>query len=103
KSALPNKAMKRLERIRSEQGGVNGRVPAPRGAGVSDGAVRHLSDQVAVSYRALSARRAARESAPAPVQAPAPEPGPRSPAMPSATLPAEKPVEVEIRQGGGGR
>lgn len=100
---LARQAMKRLERIRSEQGGVNGRVPAPRGAGVSDGAVRHLSDQVAVSYRALSARRAARESATAPVQAPAPEPGPRSPAMPSAALPAEKPVEVEIRQGGGGR
>ena len=95
--------MKRLERIRSEQGGVNGRGPAPRGAGVSDGAVRHLSDQVAVSYRALSARRAARESATAPVQAPAPEPGSRRPAMPSAALPAEKPVEVEIRQGGGGR
>jgi uncharacterized membrane protein (UPF0127 family) len=100
---LARQAMKRLERIRSEQGGVNGRGPAPRGAGVSDGAVRHLSDQVAVSYRALSARRAARESATAPVQAPAPEPGPRSPAMPSAALPAEKPVEVEIRQGGGGR
>src|SRR5690606_29530817 len=100
---LARQAMKRLDRIRREQGAVNGRAPSPRGAGVSDGAVRHLSDQVAVSYRALSARRAARESAPAPVQAPAPEPGPRSPAMPSATLPAEKPVEVEIRQGGGGR
>jgi uncharacterized membrane protein (UPF0127 family) len=108
---LARQAMKRLERIRSEQGGVNGRVPAPRGAGVSDGAVRHLSDQVAVSYRALSATRAARASAQgaglatgmAPGMAPAPEPGPRSPAMPSAALPAEKPVEVEIRQGGGGR
>ncbi|TXL65990.1 DUF192 domain-containing protein [Zeimonas arvi] len=104
---LARQAMKRLERIRSEQGGVNGRLPAPRGAGVSDGAVQHLSDQVAVSYRALSARRAARASATAPVQAPvqapAPEPGPRSPAMPSAALPVDKPVQVEIRQGGGGR
>ena len=100
---LARQALKRLERIRGEQGGLDGRAPSPRGAGVSEAAARHLSDQVAVSYRALSARRAARESATAPVQAPAPEPGPRSPAMPSAALPAEKPVEVEIRQGGGGR
>lgn len=111
---LARQAMKRLERIRNEQAPTNGRAPAPRGAGVSDGAVRHLSDQVAVSYRALSAVRqstgspgvraesnaasAARAGA-----APAPEPGPRTPAMPAAVLPAEKPVEVEIRQGGGGR
>jgi len=89
---LARQAMKRLERIRSEQGAVDGRAAAPRGAGVSDGALRHLSDEVAVSYRALSERRAA-----------APEPGPRSPASAPASLPAEKPVEVEIRQGGGGR
>ncbi|MCM5572013.1 DUF192 domain-containing protein [Burkholderiaceae bacterium FT117] len=108
---LARQAMKRLERIRNGDGGADGRAAGPRGAGVSDGALRHLSDQVGVSYRALAAARrtaAAATTGPTPVPAgpdaavalaPAPQPGPRTPA-PAAD---EKPVEVEIRQGGVGR
>jgi len=78
---LARQAIKRLDRIRAD---INaGQGGAPNGAGVSDGAVGRLSDQVGISYRALAV-------------APAPAPGPRTP-PPS---PPEKPVEVEIRQGG---
>jgi len=108
---LARQAMKRLERIRNGDGGADGRAAGPRGAGVSDGALRHLSDQVGVSYRALAAARrtaAAATTGPTPVPAgpdaavalaPAPQPGPRTP----APVADEKPVEVEIRQGGVGR
>lgn len=115
---LARQALKRLERIRGEQGGLDGRAPSPRGAGVSEAAARHLSDQVTVSYRALAAARQPGEPGPrrhpgrddpgartgsVAETAAAPEPGPRTPASPPASLPAERPVEVEIRQGGGGR
>lgn len=113
---LARQAMKRLERIRDEQGdsyrrnrdlreqrgteheadGATGSATvSPRSEGVSDDSLRRLSDQVALSYRALSAAR--NDSAPAP------RPGPRTPPDPRTPSPAEQKVEVEIRQGGGGK
>jgi tetratricopeptide (TPR) repeat protein len=103
---LARQAIKRLDRIRAD---INaGQGGAPNGAGVSDGAVGRLSDQVGISYRALSGARAgaapggqktaaaASGSSFEPGSAPAPAPGPRAP----QPAPPEKPVEVEIRQGG---
>ena len=101
---LARQAIKRLDRIRAD---INaGQGGAPNGASVSDGAVGRLSDQVGISYRALSVARtgaapgaqktAAAGSSFDSGSAPAPAPGPRTP----RPTPTEKPVEVEIRQGG---
>lgn len=100
---LARQAMKRLERMRSQAGADEG---GPRGAGVGDGALRQLSEQIASGYRDLSATlRGGQESAPGAGRRAVeerPGVGPGSPAQ-GAALSAEKQVEVEIRQGGGGK
>ncbi len=129
---LARQALKRLERIRADDDAGRGMGDAQREPGVSDRAVKQLSDQLGRSYDALSAARSrtgygeASKSAgstdinhmhgatgpegasdqavrlslirAAPSSA-TPSPGPRTP----KPAPAEKPVEVEIRQGGGAR
>lgn len=91
---LARQAMKRLERMRS-QSDVGSEATGPRGAGVSDGALKQLSDQVASGYRDLSATVRRPPDALATTS--------RLRSSQGDALPAEQPVEVEIRQGGGGK
>jgi tetratricopeptide (TPR) repeat protein len=97
---LARQALKRLERLRTtpEPGQA---AQGVRGAGVSDGALRQLSEQVASGYRDLAALRQAQRASDTGMTAalaPASKAGEAQ-----AMSPTERIVEVEIRQGGGGK
>lgn len=81
---LARHALRRLEKMRNEAAGTGEPLPKP---GVSDASVRHLSDQLGNAYVSVAATRRSDAGAPAP--------------RTSKALPLDKPVEVEIRQGGG--
>lgn len=112
---LARHALRRLEKIRNEAIGTGGPLPK---AGISDASFRQLTDRLGHAYASVAAaHRSDRDARPvaavpssstaaaadaarsAPMAAPAPAPGPRTP----KPLPLDRPVEVEIRQGGGAR
>src|SRR5690606_2477823 len=111
---LARHALRRLEKIRNEAVRAGGPLPK---AGISDASFRQLTDQLGHAYASVAAARrtdgpapgdavsssntarAAGSSKSASTTAPAPAPGPRTP----KPLPLDRPVEVEIRQGGGAR
>jgi uncharacterized membrane protein (UPF0127 family)/tetratricopeptide (TPR) repeat protein len=97
---LARQALKRLERLRSDQTASAAGARGPESSGIGEKAVRSLSEEIGATYNSLAAL--GREAGPvaavstARAPAPAPRPGPRA-AKPPAL---EKPVQVEIRQGG---
>ena len=105
---LAQQAMKRFQRIRAERVSAAG----PGAAGAMDPAdrqARKLNDEIGASYRALAQARQSPSGAGGRGaeasglrEAGAPRASER-PAASRTSLPADRPVQVEIRQGGGGR
>lgn len=115
---LARQAMKRLERIRDEAG-ASGLAERRRDASVGEAAITGLSTQIGTAYRDLSSTHPAERPTQHPAERVTQHPAERAtqhPAQRSATPPVtraarsggprltpEKPVVVEIRQGGVGR